>query len=111
MGFIDLDEFIVLKKHKYITDLLESLKPEDGGLTLNWFFFHYNNQLEYKALPVTKRFQRRENDINQHVKAIGKTKKIREIDGNPHNLIYNFKAKSVDTDGQTVEGPFNENGP
>ena len=113
IAFIDVDEFIVLKKHNHILDLLETVDSEAGGLAINWYMFDYYNQTEYKPLPLTKRFQRREAAVNQHVKAIARTSKYAGYHQNPHSVRYLIGAKLVDTDGTVlVEHPqWNPDGP
>jgi hypothetical protein len=71
-AFIDLDEFIVLRKHVSIQDLIRDLFPAGAGgaLALNWIFFGSNGRLEYSPEPVVQRFTRRARDVNLHVKTI-----------------------------------------
>jgi len=114
IAFIDLDEYIVLKKHKYILDLLHTVdKKKAGGLALNWLLFDFNNHLKYKPLPMTKRFQRAALSADQHVKTIVRTDQLRSHCGNPHGFIYiDEKLTGVDTDGKQLDPQyFNIGGP
>ena len=112
MAFIDLDEFIVLKKHTHILDLLNDVDIEAGGLALNWQMFGFNNQMKYTPVPVTKRFQIREVETNIHVKTIVRTSKFLRVGYNPH---YAFTTgRPVDTTGRVLskqEPYFNPGGP
>ena len=113
IAFLDVDEFIVLKKHNHILDLLKTVDSEAGGLALNWYMFDYNNQKEYKPLPLTKRFNRRAVEADMHVKSIVRTSKYDGNFFNPHSAFYQSGAHSVDTDGtMLLEQPwFNPGGP
>ncbi|GFH56420.1 hypothetical protein CTEN210_12896 [Chaetoceros tenuissimus] len=118
IAFIDVDEYIVLKKHDHIIDLLEDTTKVSnvGGLALNWYMFGFHNQIKYKPLPLTKRFQMREKGTNQHVKVIVRTDMMGNGGGmrNPHCYRYsNNSIATVDTNGKRlIEEPwFNVDGP
>ena len=118
LAYIDADEFIVLTQHDSILKLLEE-KAEGrnvGGLALNWYMFDYNNQTKYKPIPVTKRFQTREKEINQHVKVVLRTDLIGDCGGfyNVHAYAYeDTSIATVDTTGKRLETDpwFNIGGP
>ena len=60
VGTIDVDEFLVLKKHKSVVDLMNDHCPSIrycGQLSFNWRMFGSANQTKYHAYPVTRRFQ------------------------------------------------------
>ena len=65
IAFFDLDEFLVLKHHRYISELMKTLSDDVGGLAVNWYLFDYNDQIEYRDLPLTKRFTRRDPSSEQ----------------------------------------------
>ena len=118
LAFIDLDEFIVLKQHENILELLEDkAEGQDvGGLALNWYMFGYDNQIKYKPIPMTKRFQTRDKGINQHVKVILRTDLIGKGGSfrNSHAYKYNKASiATVDTTGKRLEEDpwFNIDGP
>eukprot|EP00986_Skeletonema_menzelii_P006874 scaffold2612_cov132-Skeletonema_menzelii.AAC.10 len=55
MAFFDVDEFLVLKKHDRVDDMLvDHLK--EGSLAISWFIFGSGDTSTYAPLPVTKRF-------------------------------------------------------
>lgn len=70
-AFIDVDEFIVLKKHDTIKDLLRE-KCTSGALVLNWVLFGSNGHENYEKRPVLERFTKREKGVNIHTKWIVK---------------------------------------
>jgi hypothetical protein len=54
---LDVDEFLVLKKHEHVDELLEEHLPKgSGALSINWVWFSFNGKLLCDAKPVTKRF-------------------------------------------------------
>ena len=111
IAFIDLDEFIEIKniqKFPHIMDLLDTVPQEAGGLTANWQMFHWNNHTKYEAKPLSLRFTYFTK--NQHVKTIARADRIKTF-SNPHYPIYKYGDKSVDSNGDIVDGPFNERMP
>lgn len=62
LAHIDGDEFLVPKgDYSTIHDVVgEYLEPYGGALTVNWMLFGSANKSMYSPLPVTKRFQYRE---------------------------------------------------
>ena len=121
IAFIDLDEFFVIKdtkKYPFITNVLDSIPTKAGGLAVNWQFFGFNNQTKYEAKPLTMRFTRREkvNPINAHVKMIARSDALKDVWPTPHEARYKSslirkKYTTVDTNGETVDGPFNHKVP
>ena len=117
IAFIDLDEFIVLKKHETILQLLQEKCDGEriGGLALNWYLFGYNNQTKYRPLPLTKRFQMRANETDDHVKVILRTDQIGNGGSfkNPHSYRYKNWSLTFDTSGRWLlrKDWININGP
>ena len=70
VAFIDGDEFIVLRKHNTIKELLFDRVPFGGALSLNRIFFGSNHLIHYDARPVVQRFTRRKKGIDSLVKTI-----------------------------------------
>jgi hypothetical protein len=124
VAFLDLDEFVVLKKHRYIFEFIEDILTQHqeinsrkwnilGGIALNWFMFDFNDQIEYQPLPLTLRFQRREAAINMNVKTIVNMALYRKPIS-PHAFAYRHKhAVVIDTSGTVLQRPtwFNPKGP
>jgi hypothetical protein len=58
VGMFDVDEFLVLKKHKNVVDFMDEHCDENcGQLIINWNMMGNSNQTHYKPLPVLKRNQ------------------------------------------------------
>jgi hypothetical protein len=70
-AFIDVDEFIVLKRHPDIKSLINECSAGHGGaLAINWVFYGSSGHLEQTSQPVTQRFTHRGVGIDPHVKCI-----------------------------------------
>jgi hypothetical protein len=106
---LDVDEFIVLRKHASIEDLLQDHCPS-GALALNWYMFGTGGQTVHRPEPVTRRFQRRAPSVDQHVKCLMKTSDALFF-ANPHYPVLKPGAAQRDTRGTVLHGPFNPDGP
>ena len=102
IAFFDLDEFLVMKKHNSVSELLSTVSDKAGALTVNWYMFDFNDRVKYEPLPVTKRFQRREAKVNHHIKSIVRSCSLNiSAIVNPHNFQFNvIGATTVDTRGK-----------
>ena len=55
-AMFDIDEFLVLKQHTNIIDMLNEYCDEEcGQISFNWVTMGTSNQTSYKPYPVTKR--------------------------------------------------------
>jgi len=105
--FMDSDEFLVLKQHNNVTDMLQKYCTH-GALAVNWIMFGTSGRLTYEPLPVTKRFQYREETVNRHVKVIVK---VSDLKGGVTAHVASTTHGTKDSNGKKVSGPFNPNGP
>ena len=111
-AFLDADEFLVLKRHADVADLLAAHCPR-GGLGVNWFVFGANGWNVRAPEPVTRRFLYRDAGVNPHVKTLVRVDDMAEFRRtDPHNFVV-LKDRMVlrDSNGKDIEGPFNERGP
>ena len=107
-AFWDVDEFLVLKKHDAVQQLLEE-HLSSGALSLNWQVFGTSGKLLYEPLPVTKRFVYREEERNQHVKSIVRLRDMDLTEGpNPHYPKKLSSGTQHNTDGYAFEGPYHD---
>jgi hypothetical protein len=81
-AFIDCDEFIVLRKHKHILDLLREHAPQGGALSLNRITFGSSGHAEYDPTPVLQRFTARSKRTDIFVKTISHLPDVRKVE--PH---------------------------
>jgi len=113
IAFFDIDEFLVVqdqKKYPYIMDFLDTMPEYASGLAVNWFMFG-SNQTAYEPKPLTLRCQKRQADVNMHIKTIVRAEAFEKMT-NPHFVEYPSGAyHTLDSNGKIVKGPFNENGP
>ena len=108
-AFIDIDEFIVLKKHPDIRSFLEE-HCQAGAIALNWYLFGSSGHSKYSPEPVLQRFQLRDAQLNSHVKCIVRLTDMRGI-SNPHHPHLAAGQVQRDTSGRICFGPFNAKGP
>jgi hypothetical protein len=115
VAHIDIDEFIVLKKHNNIKDFIKEYIFDGengvmcGGIGINWRIFGNNNHIEKNKEPLTIRFTKRQQTGNLHVKTLF-NKQFYGWFNNPHNIGVidnNYPIKC--TNGNIIDGPFNEN--
>lgn len=109
-AFIDADEFIVLKKHNNITELLQE-HCRDGALTLNWYMFGSSGHQKYDPRPVTERFQLRAKNIDKHIKTIVRNSCVLQMGIHECYVMRQGCGFPHDTNGKIVNGPYNPDGP
>jgi hypothetical protein len=93
-ALIDIDEFLVPQSPKYksIHGILEEyLVPFGGALVSNWLLFGSANRTIYSPVPVTKRFQYRDESPHNVVKSIVEAKDFLG-NRNPHAVILKNKT-------------------
>lgn len=105
VAFFDVDEFLVLKKHRDVKSFLKEYL-DYNGVAINWHLFGDNNLKEpTNDYSVLKRFTKRKKGIDKHVKCIVKTNL------NAKYAVHNFsKLPVVDTKKNNIVGPFNKHG-
>jgi hypothetical protein len=104
--FIDVDEFIVLKKHKTLEEFILSC-GDTNVISMNWVLFGDNGHKELgEDTSVLRRFTKRQNKSNPHIKSISRVN-TSILFTNPHstNQIW------IDTNGKRGSGPYNIDGP
>lgn len=68
-ALLDVDEFIVLRKHARIKEFLAE-HCASGAVSLNWYLFGSSGEKTYRDEPVLTRFQMRGAEVNWFVKSI-----------------------------------------
>ena len=106
LAFIDCDEFIVLKKHNNIKELIEEYKDRTNVIGLNWTFFGNLGKVSREGDSLLKPFTMRNKGIDPHIKVI-----VNARSGERMQLPHNTHNLAMDTNGHKFNGPFNPNGP
>lgn len=103
-AFFDIDEFLVLKKHKDIKDFISEY-TDYPAVGINWVLFGNNgyNKIDGEY-SVLKRFTKRQKSINNHVKCIVKLTQNLIMD------VHNPNTFWVNVDKIKRAGPYNDNG-
>jgi hypothetical protein len=112
VAFFDIDEFLVLKKHGHVSDMLED-HCKSGALAVNWLVFDNSGWNIPFSEPVTKRFLYRFNvssPRNNGIKTIARVSHVKEF-RSPHFAILEEGFVARDSNGTQVNGPRNENKP
>lgn len=108
-AIIDCDEFIVLHKHKNISEFLSEFDADDiAGISPNWVLFGSGGQKSPSPYPesLIKRFTFRDKSPNRHVKTILNLK-IKSVMRNPHSP----NKPTIDTNRKKFSSCWHPNGP
>jgi hypothetical protein len=106
VAHIDIDEFIVLKKHKNICDFIDEYIIDDcQGIAINWRFFGSSGKTEKTNEAVTLRFTMCEIKGNRHIKTL--FKKDNFLRFNECHSISLSQGYIKSTNNTIVNGPFN----
>jgi len=103
IAFFDVDEFLVLKLHKTVNELLADKKQ---SVAVNWILFGNNSITEDDgSLGVLNRFTKCQSKPDKHVKCIVKyVSGVEMVD--PHHPNHPW----LGSDGENHEDPFCESG-
>lgn len=107
VAFFDVDEFLVLHKHKNIEDFCNEY-VKSGAIGVNWVLFGNNNNNVYDQRPVLERFTKRKKRVDKHVKTIAKCTDINEMIGVHCPKLNN--GYFHDSDYNMIFSSFNELG-
>jgi hypothetical protein len=108
VAHIDIDEFIVIKKHANIYTFIDEYIVDDcQGIVMNWCFFGSSGRLEQTDEPNTIRFTRCQKNSDQHIKTLFKKDNFLSFNTCHAITLSNGCIKS--TDNRVVVGPFNPN--
>ncbi len=101
IAFYDPDEFLVLKKHDHVVDMLMH-HCRNGSLGINWLIFGTSNRTHYEGVPVTQRFQFHMG-VDEHIKTIVK---VSDYLGqkSAHWVQLSDPEMRRDTSGQSIKG-------
>jgi hypothetical protein len=104
VAHIDIDEYIVLKKHATICDFIQEYIVGDcAGIGMNWRFFGSSNHTEKSSDPMTQRFTMCEQNGNEHIKTLFK-KEYYHTYNTVHDIVTNY-GQIYSTNGSVIHGP------
>lgn len=108
VAFFDVDEFLVLKKHNNVQELLKSYE-DLKCLCINWILFGDNNlkKVDNNNYKVLSRFTRRSKRVAREIKSIVNLKKIKNFNMHVH---YPQNIDCFDLKRNKVNGLYNELG-
>ena len=108
VAHIDIDEFIVLKKHENICDFInEYIVGDCQGIGMNWRFFGSSGRTEKTNEPITIRFTMCEKKGNVHIKTLFKKDKFVRFE-NCHSVVFS-SGYTKSTNNAIINGAFNNN--
>ena len=110
IAFIDLDEFIFIKKEFFgIANFLEKYE-QYNGVGLNWLYFGANGHKQKDDKLVLERFTKRETTEGARRREYKTIANPRAIDTSairsPHYFIYNNSKKVVSTNQKSLSKEF-----
>ncbi len=77
-AFLDIDEFVVLRKHPNIKAFLYEVAPRGGSVVLNWSIMGSNNATTRAPGTVVSRFTLTSEKPDRHIKTIAYLKHTRQ---------------------------------
>jgi hypothetical protein len=105
---IDIDEFIVLKKHSNIHEFIkEYIKDNCAGIGINWRLFGDSGLQTKTENSVLNRFTKCERKGNQHIKTIFDIRYFKKYN-TCHDIDVSPRMYIKSTDNKILSGPFNK---
>jgi hypothetical protein len=113
-AFFDVDEFLVLRNHSHIAELLEEFfvgSESIGAISFSWFIMHSSGREVYEPFPVTYRFQNAdEESLNIHVKSVVHLPDMNmSVLPHPHFPVLQEGKIRVNTRGEHLDSYFDLN--
>ncbi len=102
VGFIDADEFVVVRDSRSIGELLSFYRARPG-VALHWYMFGSNGHKTRPSGPVIAEYTRRGADPNQHVKCFVRPECVARY-RNSHSWYYRGMRYAVAEMGRKVGG-------
>ena len=102
--FVDTDEYLILRKHKHIKDLIHDYKDQTNCIVFNWLMYG-SSHLDRIGKHTDLHLHSDPDFIdNSHVKSLANIRRIRSIHG-----IHNIQGKeAMNTIGERVDGELSD---
>lgn len=102
VGFIDADEFVVVRDGRSIPDFLSSF-GDAPAVALHWYFYGSNGYERRPQQWVIRAYTRRTTEPNQHFKVFVRPEQVTR-NRNSHNFYYRRARCAVRENGHPVYG-------
>ena len=102
VGFLDADEFVVIRDGRSIPDFLSEFQ-DYPGVALHWIYFGSNGYKQRPRLPVIEAYTRRRSTANIHVKVFIRPDAVTQC-ANSHVWYFRGGRAAVDEDRLPVWG-------
>jgi hypothetical protein len=102
VGFLDADEFVVIKDGRSIPEYLRSF-GDVPGVALHWYYFGSNGHRTRPASGVIHGYVRREALPNRHVKCFVRPERVSQ-NRNPHSWFFRKASWAVNEHHRPVLG-------
>jgi hypothetical protein len=104
VGFIDADEFVVIRNNHSIGEFLSGYRTQ-VGVALHWYMFGSNWHKNRPKGPVIAEYTRRAAAPNRHVKCFVRPECVAKC-RNSHSWYYRWMRQAVTEIGRRVDGSF-----
>lgn len=104
VGFIDADEFLVIRDGSSMNEFLEP-RRRFPGVCLHWRYYGSSGHTSRPDLPVIRAYQHRFAAVNRHVKTFVQPSRAAQC-RNPHAWFYTPLGTAADEHGKPVYGSF-----
>jgi len=109
VAHIDIDEFIVLKRHANICDFInEYIVGDCQGIGMNWRHFGSSGKTEQTNEPLTSRFTMCSQYGDHHIKTLFNKDKFLRF-GGCHHVLFSDGYYTKSTNNTISDSPFNDN--
>jgi hypothetical protein len=105
VGFLDADEFVVIRDGSSIGEFLEGF-PRVPGVALHWRFFGSSMHRVRPAEPVILAYQHSAPNPNRHIKTFVRPERAAQC-RNSHSWFYNPIEPAVGEHGNRIYGSLN----
>ena len=102
VGFIDADEFVVIRDHRSIGEFLAGFRTH-VAVALHWYMFGSNGHAARPSGPVIAEYTRRAAKPNRHVKCFVRPERVANY-RNSHSWYYRGMSHAVTETRRKVAG-------
>ena len=104
VGFIDADEFVVVRDHRSIGEFLSAYRTQ-VGVALHWYMFGSNGHVNRPSGPVIAEYTRRAAEVDWHIKCFVRPESVAKC-RNSHSWYFRRMRRAVTECGRRVGGSY-----